>query len=108
MFKGLHRCQGLERVSQAPGWLLHQLVEQHVALAGCHLVFTDRGDTRKKGDRERVVVITVYSLLPQDRTSEHPGRDQARPPPLLSPGTLLSWDFIEGEGVRAEWEWGKM
>lgn len=39
-------------VSQAPRWLLHQLVEQHVALTGCHLIFTDRGDTTKKGNRE--------------------------------------------------------
>ena len=32
-------------VSQAPRRLLHQLVEQHVALTGRHLIFTDRGDT---------------------------------------------------------------
>lgn len=64
---GFHRCQGLKGVSQAPGRLLHQLVEQHVALAGCHLVFTDRGDTRKKGGGAGVVIIPVYSLLPQDQ-----------------------------------------
>lgn len=33
-------------VSQTPGWLLPQLVEQHIALTGCHLIFTDRGDMR--------------------------------------------------------------
>jgi hypothetical protein len=57
VLKGFHRCQGLKRVSQAPGWFLHQLVEQHVALTGCHLIFTDRGDTR-------VIVDMPTSLTP--------------------------------------------
>lgn len=55
--KGFHRCQGIKGMSQAPGWLLHQLVEQHVALTGRHLVFTDRGDTR-------VIVDVPASLAP--------------------------------------------
>lgn len=37
-------------MSQAPGRLLHQLVEQHVALTGCHLVLTDRGHTGREGE----------------------------------------------------------
>lgn len=66
----------MKGVSQAPQWLLHQLVEQHIALTGCHLVFTDRGDTTKKGDGEGVVIIHVYYPLPMRSTSQHPRRDE--------------------------------
>lgn len=40
---------GGDRVSQAAGRLLRQLVEEHVALAGRHLVLTDRGDPGRRG-----------------------------------------------------------
>lgn len=55
-------------VSQAPKWFLHQLVEQHVALTGCHLIFTDRGNAEKRnGTRLWSVVILVDSpSIPQD------------------------------------------
>lgn len=44
-------------LSQAPKWFLHQLVEQHVALTGCHLIFTDRGNAG-------VIVDMPTSLAP--------------------------------------------
>lgn len=98
--KGFHRCQGIKGMSQAPGWLLHQLVEQHVALTGRHLVFTDRGDTRKKGHGERGVIISACSTSPQDQPHSIQAviRIPTPPPP---PGTVLSWGFFFGKGVRA-------
>ena len=90
VLKGFHRCQGIKGMSQAPGWLLHQLVEQHVALTGRHLVFTDRGDTRKKGRGERGVIISACSYLPTRSTSQHPGSDQdTNPAPTARHCALL-------------------
>lgn len=68
MLNGFHRCQGFGGggVSQAPGWLLHQLVEQNVALTGRHLVFTDRGDAGEKADGVGVGITAVDPLLPVD------------------------------------------
>lgn len=87
MLNGFHRCQGFGGggVSQAPGWLLHQLVEQNVALTGRHLVFTDRGDAGEKADGVGVGISAVDPSSPWIPTSP-----QIILPAAGTPGILLS------------------
>lgn len=55
-------------VSQAPKWFLHQLVEQHIALTGCHLIFTDRRDAEKRNGTWlwSVVILVDSPSITQD------------------------------------------
>lgn len=87
MSQGFHRCQGVKGVSQAPGRLLHELVEQHVALTGCHLVFTDRRDPRGKGAGGGLVTIPAH------------------PAPALKVKLAAPFPGTAFLGLQWEWDW---
>lgn len=74
MSQGFHRCQGVKGVSQAPGRLLHELVEQHVALTGCHLVLTDRRDPGGREPGKGLSPFLHVPLLPPRSSLQLPSQ----------------------------------
>lgn len=93
---------GLKRDVIGTGWLLHQLVEQHVASLDATWFSLTGGNTRKKGHGERGVIISGYSTSLQDQPHSILVviRIPTRPHRL---GTALSWGLDLGKMSGLLW-----